>query len=128
MKQIIFKVLIWSLAIISLPVLALEDNYTNRDYTEIPCALFAKDAYQASDNLDNGVNLQDLLEFIDNAPVPDNKKQRAFQAIQFVWKNQLDNPQMAYTIAMGQCLKPKQEMAPLAEPWTISPRTSREYF
>jgi hypothetical protein len=111
MKQIISKVLVWSLAIISLPVW-----------------VFAKDAYQASDNLNNGVALQDLLEFIDNAPVSDNEKKRAFQAIQFVWKNQLDNPQMAYTIAMGMCLKPKQEMAPLAEPWTISPRTSREYF
>jgi hypothetical protein len=128
MKQITTKVLLWSLAIISLPVWAVEDDYTNRDYTEIPCALFAKDAYQASDNLNSGVDLQDLLEFIENVPVSDTEKKRAFQAIQFVWKNQLDNPQVAYTIAMGLCLKPKKEMAPLAEPWTTSPRTSREYF
>jgi hypothetical protein len=55
-------------------------------------------------------------------------KHRAFQAIQLVWKNQLDNPALAYSLAMGLCLKPKQEMAPIDDSWVTSPRTSREFF
>ncbi|MEE8321269.1 MAG: hypothetical protein V3R68_05450 [Gammaproteobacteria bacterium] len=128
MKLMITILLEWFLILFSQPVWANEVDYTSREYDAIPCELFARDAYQASDNLSHGVALQDLLEFIENAPVSDNEKQRAFQAIQFVWKNQLDNSQMAYALAMGICLKPKKEMAPLSEPWITSPRTSREYF
>jgi len=35
---------------------------------------------------------------------------------------------MAYTLALGICLEPKKNMAPLDEPWITSPRTSKEYF
>ena len=128
MKLTIKRVLFWYFAIIAPLAWAVEDNYTNRDYTAIPCGMFSHDVYQASDNFRNKIVLQDLLNFIENVTVTDNQKQRAFQAIQFVWKNQLDNPQLAYTLAMGLCMKPKTEMAPLSEPWTVSPRTSREYF
>ena len=103
-------------------------DYTGRNYTTNSCELFAYDAYQAADNLDHGVALPDILELIDGAPVSDSEKHRAFQAIQFVWKNRLDNPVLAYTLAMGLCLKPKQEMAPIDEPWLTSPRTAREHF
>ena len=103
-------------------------DYTNRNYTTSSCELFAKDAYQAADNFVNGVALQDILELIERAPVSDNQKHRAFQAIQLVWNNQLDNPVLAYTVAMGLCLKPKEKMAPMDEPWLISPRTISGHF
>jgi hypothetical protein len=103
-------------------------DYTNRNYTTSSCELFAKDAYQAADNFVNGVALQDILELIESAPVSDNQKHRAFQAIQFVWSSQLDNPVLAYTVAMGLCLKPKENMAPMDEPWLTSPRTISGHF
>lgn len=103
-------------------------DYTNRSYTASSCELFAHDAFQAADKYSRGVVLQELLDLIEAAPVSDNEKHRAFQAIQLVWKNQLDNPTLAYTLAMGLCLEPKQSMAPMDEPWLISPRTSREYY
>lgn len=103
-------------------------DYTNRNYMEPACELFAHDAHQAADRYSKGVLLHDLLNIIESAPVSDNEKHRAFQAIQLVWKNQLDNPTLAYTLAMGLCLKPKQAMAPMDEPWLISPRTSREFY
>lgn len=127
MKYVIANIVIWTLMLVQ-SASGQSADYTNRNYTTNACELFAKDAYQAADNFSNGVLLQDILELIDGSPVDENKKHRAFQAIQFVWKNQLDNPSMAYTLAMGLCLKPKQEMAPLDEPWTISPRTSKEFF
>ena len=103
-------------------------DYTNRNYTTYSCELFATDAYQAADNYSRGVVLQDVLELIEGVPVAESMKQRVFQAIQFVWKNQLDNPTLAYSLAMGLCLKPKQVMAPIDEPWVTSPRSSREFF
>ena len=103
-------------------------DYTTRNYTTQSCELFAEDAYQAADTFSRGVVLQDVLELIESAPVADSMKHRVFQAIQLVWKNQLDNPTLAYSLAMGVCLKPKQEMAPMDEPWVTSPRTSREFF
>ena len=69
-----------------------------------------------------------ILDLIENAPVAENMKHRAFKAIQLVWKNQLDNPALAYSLAMGLCLKPKEEMAPIDDLWVTSPRTSREFF
>ena len=104
------------------------DDYTSRRYSAHSCELFAKDAYQAAANKQNGISLADLLQFIDTAPVSDSQKHRAFQAIQLVWKYQLDNPLLAYTLAMGLCLQPRQEMAPMDEPWITSPRTIREHF
>lgn len=110
------------------PVHGQGADYTNRSYVESSCELFARNAYQAADKYNRGVVLQELLDLIESAPVSDNEKHRAFQAIQLVWKNQLDNPTLAYTLAMGLCLKPKQEMAPMDEPWLISPRTSRDFY
>lgn len=103
-------------------------DYTIRNFTVNTCELFARDAYQASNNFNQGVVLQDILGLIESTSVANSTKNRAFQAIQFVWKNQLDNPTLAYNLAMGLCLKPKQKMAPMDEPWSISLRTSREYF
>ena len=127
MKYLIANTIV-GLVIISQPIFAENADYTNRRNTVIACELFAKDAYQAADNFDHGVVLEDILNLIDGSPVSDGKKHRAFQAIQFVWKNQMDNPVMAYTLAMGICLEPKKEMAPIDEPWITSPRTSKEYF
>ncbi len=127
MKYLIANIIV-GLLIISQPVFAGNADYTNSHNTVNACELFAKDAYQASDNFNDGVVLNDILNLVDGSPVSDSKKHRAFQAIQFVWKNQLANPVMAYTLAMGTCLEPKKEMAPLDEPWITSPRTSKEYF
>jgi len=127
MKTVIINLFAWYL-LIAQPVLGQGEDYTSRNYTRNSCELFARDAWQAADNLSHGVVLQDILELIEVAPVAESMKIRAFQAIQFVWKNQLDNPLLAYTLAMGLCLNPKQEMAPMDEPWLTSPRTSREYF
>jgi hypothetical protein len=113
---------------IAQPASGAHADYTGRNYVPPACELFANDAYQAADNFSNGAALPDILELIESAPVSDDEKDRAFQAVQFVWKNQLDNPVLAYTVAMGLCLKPKQEMAPMDEPWLTSPRTSREHF
>jgi hypothetical protein len=127
MKFLITNVIVWSF-IMSQSVYAGNADYTNRHNTVIACELFATAAYQAADNFNDGVVLNDILNLIDGSPVSDSKKHRAFQAIQFVWKNQLANPVMAYTLAMGTCLEPKKEMAPLDEPWITSPRTNKEYF
>lgn len=127
MKYLIANTIV-GLLIISQPVFAGNVDYTNRHNTVTACELFAKNAYQAADNFGHGVVLEDILDLIDGSPVSDGKKHRAFQAIQFVWKNQLSNPVMAYTLAMGICLEPKKEMAPVDEPWITSPRTSKEYF
>jgi hypothetical protein len=126
MKPILTLLSIW--LFIAQAALAEGVDYTNRNYTTSSCELFAKDAYQAADNFVNGVALQDILELIESAPVSDNQKHRAFQAIQLVWNNQLDNPVLAYTVAMGLCLKPKEKMAPMDEPWLISPRTISGHF
>ena len=113
---------------VSQSVLAGTVDYTNRKNTQVACELFARDAYQASDNFNDGMELGELLKVINKAPVSDSQKQRAYQAIKFVWTNHLENPVLASTLAMGLCLKPRQAMAPLDEPWIHSPRTSREYF
>ena len=113
---------------IAQPVIGAGVDYTSRNYTTASCELFAKDAYQAADNFKRGVVLQNILELIDSSPVAESMKHRVFQAIQFVWKNQLDNPTLAYSLAMGVCLKPKENMAPIDEPWVTSPRTSKEFF
>jgi hypothetical protein len=129
MKHInrIANLIVWSI-LIAQPVSGQGADYTNRNYTTQSCELFANDAYRAADTFNRGVVLQDVLELINGVPVSENMKHRAFQAIQFVWKNQLDNPTLAYSLAMGLCLKPKQQMAPIDEPWVTSLRTSREYF
>lgn len=103
-------------------------DYTSRNYLSAACEMFARDAWQAADNFGRGVRLEDVLNLIESAPVSDNQKDRAFQAIQFVWNHQLDNPLLAYTVAMGLCLKPKNQMAPIDEPWVTSPRTISGQF
>ncbi|GEM_PF-1029430 len=120
--------LIVGLLFIAQPVMGQGNDYTSRNYLIHSCKLFAKDAYRAADNYSRGVVLQDVLELINNAHVADNMKHRAFQAIQFVWKNQLNNSVLAYSLAMGLCLKPKKAMAPIDEPYLTSPRTSKEFF
>ncbi len=127
MKIYIANIFVWSL-LIAQPAWGQDTDYTSRTYTMNACELFAIDTYQAADNFSNGVVLQDILELIEESPVSDDKKHRAFQAIQLVWKNQLDNPLLAYTLAMGLCLKPKNKMAPMDEPWLTSPRTIKGHY
>jgi hypothetical protein len=123
MMKLIFIIFIAGWLIPVQPALAQETDYTNRAYTTHACELFAGDAYHAADNYSRGVVLADLLDLMNTSPVSSTRKNRAFQAIQFVWKNQLDNPVLAYTLAMGLCLKPRDKMAPIDEPWVVSPRT-----
>ncbi len=123
----IANLIVWTIFLVQ-PVMGQGTDYTNRNYTVDSCELFAEDAYQAANTYRHGAVLQDMLELIENAQVADSMKHRAFQAIQFVWKNRLDNAVLAYSLAMGLCLKPKQIMAPMDEPWITSPRTSKEFF
>ena len=127
MKRITDVLIIWSL-IIAQSAHAVEADYTSRNYVLPACELFARDASQAADNFSDGVPLPKLLELIDSVPFSDEDKDRAFQAIQLVWKSQLENPLLAYTVAMGLCLKPKHVMAPMDEPWITSPRTISDQF
>jgi hypothetical protein len=127
MRSLIAYSIVW-FVILAQPIMVLGNDYTTRTYSAHSCALFAEDAYQAADTYRQGIVLKDILDLIENAPVADSMKHRAFQAIQLVWKNQLDNPALAYSLAMGLCLKPKQEMAPIDDLWGTSPRTSREFF
>ncbi len=127
MKTLIAN-LIAGLLFITQPVMGQGIDYTTQNYTVNFCELFAKDAYQAADTYSRGAVLQDILELIEGAHVADSMKHRAFQAIQFVWKNQLDNSELAYSLALGLCSKPKNTMAPIDEPWLTSPRTSKEFF
>lgn len=118
---------IW-LLLIAQPVLGQGIDYTTRNYSARYCKSFAHDAYQAASTYSQGAKLQDVLDTIENANVTDSMKHRSFQAIQFVWKNQLDNAVLAYSLALGLCLKPKYFMAPMDDPWITSPRTSKEFF
>lgn len=127
MKPLI-AILIAGILLITTSVSAEGFDYTGRKYLSNACELFAADAYQASDNLLHGVDLRELLELIESAPVSDSEKDRALQAIQLVWNNRMDNPVLAYTVAMGLCLKPRENMAPMDEPWIISPRTISGHF
>ena len=127
MKTFIASLILW-LIIFAAIAYAEPVNYTNRKNTDIACEPFAKDAYQASHQFKRGVALGDLLMMIEAAPVSDGQKNRVFEAIQLVWKNQIDNPILASTIAMGLCLKPKRAMAPLDDDWAVSPRTIGDYF
>ena len=127
MKALI-TILIAGLLLVTSSASAEGYDYTSRKYLSNACELFAADAYQASGNLLHGVDLRAVLELVDAAPVSDNEKDRAFQAIQLVWNNQLDNPVLAYTVAMGLCLKPRENMAPMDEPWIVSPRTISGHF
>ena len=127
MKRRADILIVWIL-IIAQSAHAVEADYTGRNYVLPACELFARDASQAADNFSKGVPLSRLLELIDHVPFTGEDKERAFQAIQLVWKNQLDNPLLAYTVAMGLCLKPKQVMAPMDEPWVTSPRTISDQF
>lgn len=124
----IANLLVW-LILISSAAQGQGIDYTMRSYTAQSCELFANDAYYAADTFKRGVVLHEVLETINTVSIADNMKHRAFQAVQLVWKNQLDNPTLAYSLAMGLCLKPKMEMAPIDEPrarWSL--RTRKEFF
>lgn len=109
-------------------VLATGVDYTSRSYIDTSCELFARDASIAAINFRHGIELNQILVVVDDAPVSESEKDRVFQAIQLVWNNRIDNEVLAYSIAMGLCLKPKQQMAPLDEPWITSPRTINGNF
>ena len=127
MRSLIISITLFFFEILSLTGVKAND-YTTRTYTVNSCELFAEDAYQAANTYRRGVVLKDILDLIENAPIAESIKNRAFQAVQLVWKNQIDNPSLAYSLAMGLCLKPKKEMAPIDDLWVTSPRTTREFF
>ena len=125
---IVIANIVIGLLIISQGLRAEEIDFTTQNFPVHACELFANDAYQAANSYESGAELYDMLELIDGAPVAESMKHRAFQAIQFVWKNQIDNPTLAYNLAMGLCLTPKKEMTLLDEAWVTSLRTSRKFF
>ena len=88
MKMFIFS-LILSLVLFAALASAQPVNYTDRKNTDIVCELFARDVYQAAVQLQNGNDLAVLLRAIENAPVTVNEKNRAFEAVQLVWKNSI---------------------------------------
>ena len=98
-------------------------NYTVRRLPPHACDLFAKDAYQAAEHRAAGADMELLIGSLQSASVADSMKERAFQAVQYVWAHEIDNPHLAYTLAMGACLKPRKEMSPMLEPWLTNPRT-----
>lgn len=123
----IANLIVWIVLIVP-PALGQGIDYTTRNYTLQSCELFASDAYRAANIYKQEIILDDILNTMDALSIAESQKHRAFQAIQFVWKNQLDNPTLAYSLALGLCLKPKNKMAPIDEPWAISPRTSKEFY
>ena len=123
----IANLIVWSI-FITQPVLGQGTDYTTRTFTTQSCKLFAHDAYRAASIFKEEVLLRDILESMNAMSIAESKKHRAFQAIQLVWKNQLDNPVLAFSLAMGLCLRPKEKMAPIDEPWAISLRTSKEFY
>ncbi len=121
-------VLLSVLVVISDSAASANVDYTSRSYINTSCELFAKDASMAALNYLHGVTLEEVLDLVDQAPVSPAEKDRLFQAVQLVWNNRIDNSVLAYTVAMGLCLKPRQQMAPIDDPWVTSPRTiSGEY-
>ena len=102
-------------------------DYTNSKNVPNACELFAQDAVQASGFYRSRTDLAELLAVIDGAPVTDAEKDRAQQAIAYVWKNQIDDPSMAYALAMGVCLSPKRHLAPDDDD-LMSYRRNREYL
>ncbi|MEQ8289987.1 MAG: hypothetical protein RIB78_09700 [Gammaproteobacteria bacterium] len=127
MKNVLALLILLS-GIHALPVYGQGVNYTSRNFTIAACKMFGNDAYIAASSYAHGEKLPDILELIEQAPLAENKKLRMFQAVQFVWKNQLDNPVLAKSIALGLCLKPKHLTAPMDEPFFTSPRTSKEFY
>ena len=125
MKMFFFSLML-SLVLFAAVASAQSVEYTNRKNTDFACELFARDAYHAAQQLQNGNDLTMVLNAIEYAPVSPGAKHRAFEAIQLVWKNQLHNPVLASTIAMGLCVSPRQTMAPLDDVWAVSPRTIKD--
>ena len=113
-------------ALIALPVssfvLAAVD-YTGRTLRIDACGLFAMDVIKATDHRIAGADMELLIKSIQSQNVAESMKERAFQAVQFAWAHELDDTQLAYTLAMGACLEPRTEMAPIMEPWRTNLRT-----
>ncbi len=93
-------------------MVAYAADYTNQNNVGHVCDLFAKDTVQASNAYKHGANLPHLLESFNVADVSEGQKDMASQAIAFVWKHQIDDPILAYILAMSACLKQKSVMAP----------------
>jgi len=102
-----------------------EVNYSDQKYDPNACELFAHDAEKASINFQRGVTLQTILKTIEHAPLTDSQKERVFQAVQFVYGNEIDNPVLAYQLAMGLCLQPRYYMSPQDDPWHTNPRMNK---
>ena len=115
------------LCVVHLHVNAIH-SYTDQKNVDAACELFAHDAYQASEKYNEGIMKEELIDMLEVAPILDTIKNRAIEAIEYVWEYKLDNPVMAYSLAMGACLKPRSRMAPMDEPWDQSPRTTEEHI
>ena len=100
-------------------------DYTGGNIVPNSCDLFAKDAVRASWHYTNDANLSYLLDSVSTIP-DDTDRDRIGQAIQFVWKNQIRNSMVAYTVAMGACLSPRK-LPPSDDPLR-SYRSNAGYF
>jgi len=98
-------------------------DYTGRTLRIDACGLFAMDVIKATDHRAAGADMELLIKSIQSQNVAESMKERAFQAVQFAWAHELVDTQLAYTLAMGACLEPRTEMAPMMEPWRTNLRT-----
>ena len=103
-------------------------DYTNGKNVPNACHLFATDAEHAATIYNGDINLKEILIIIGAAPFSDSMKDRVQQAFVYVWENQIDNPVMAYSLAMGVCLSPKKSIAPLDDISMTPYRISRHPF
>lgn len=110
MKYIIATVLFFCFIYVQVVYAA---DYTNQKNTIQACQLFGQDAAQAAGFYKSQTALDDLLGMIQGSPATDSQKERASQAIQYVWKNQISDQQAAFQLAMGACLHEKRSLAPV---------------
>ena len=96
--------------------------YTEQRLTMNACKLFAEDAVIASGHLQRRAPYTKIKQAYMSLNIAPSKKDRMLEAIDLVYFNYLDNFTMAYTIALSNCLPPKVEMAPIDEPYAVSPR------
>ena len=106
MKALCMRLL---LPIILFSNFAFAGGYTEHKYTVNVCKAFADEAAHYSTGVRHAYPYSKLKKNIDisnDAPV---KKDRQKQAVDLVYFNKLDNPTLAYSTALSNCLKPQYE-------------------
>lgn len=102
--------------------------YTEQKFKMHACKAFAIDARLASVHFMNRTPYSKLKLLIHEAKVAPVTKDRMHEAVDYVYFNNLDVPYVAYSVALSNCLEPKTAMAPMEEPYAVSPRTLGSFF